>query len=75
MTAGFRRRELEWRRAHGEVLRAFAGQWVVLEGEEIVAHGDDPATLAAAARVRGIQVPYIFYVEPTRDKDVVRMGL
>jgi len=46
----------------------------VLEGEEIVAHGDDPLQVVAEARAKGIQVPYIFSVEDT-DENVVRMGL
>ena len=59
---GHRTRELEWRRTHGEVLRNFAGQWVVLEGEEIVTHGKDPQQVVVEARAKGIRVPYIFYV-------------
>jgi Family of unknown function (DUF5678) len=63
---GHRTRELEWRRTHREVLRNFAGQWVVLEGEEIVTHGKDPQQVVIEARAKGIQVPYIFHVgEPT----------
>ena len=64
--SGHRTRELEWRRTHREVLRNFAGQWVVLEGEEIVAHGKDPQQVVVEARAKGIRVPYIFYVgKPT----------
>lgn len=74
ITSGHRSRELEWCRTHKEVLLQFAGQWVVLEGEEIVAHGDDPLQVVAEARSKGVQVPYIFYVEGT-DENVVRMGL
>jgi len=62
----FRERENEWRRTHGDVLRAYAGQWLVLEGEQIVAHGDDPVPLVARAREHGIRSPYVFYVEPPR---------
>jgi hypothetical protein len=48
------------------VLRSFAGQWVVLEGEAIVAHGKDPQQVVVEARAKGIRVPYIFYVgQPT----------
>ena len=66
-TTGHRNQELEWRRTHREVLRNFAGQWVVLEGEEIVTHGEDPQQLVAQARAKGIRVPYIFYVgKPTK---------
>jgi hypothetical protein len=55
-------------------LRQFARQWVVLEGEEIVAHGDDPLQVVAEARAKGIHVPYVFYVEDP-DEKVVKMGL
>jgi Family of unknown function (DUF5678) len=72
--SGHRSRELEWCRTHTEVLRQFAGQWIVLEGEEIVAHRDDPLQVVAEARAKGIRVPYIFYVEDTNE-NVVRMGL
>jgi len=68
----FRERETEWRRTHGDVLRAYAGQWLVLEGERIVAHGDDPAPLVARAREHGIRSPY---VEPPRAPGIVKMGL
>ena len=57
-----RTRELEWRRAHREVLCNFVGQWVVLEGEEIVTHGKDPQQVVVEARAKGIRIPYIFYV-------------
>jgi hypothetical protein len=60
--AGYRTRELEWRHAHREVLRNFVGQWVVLEGEEIVTHGKDPQQVVVDARAKGIRIPYIFYV-------------
>lgn len=72
--SGHRRRELEWRRTHGERLRAFSGQWIVLEGEEIIAYGRDPVELVSEARRRGIRVPYIFFVE-TQTEETVRMGL
>lgn len=72
--SGYRSRELEWRRTHGELLRTFAGQWVVLDGEEITAHGLDPEKVVAEARAKGIRLPYIFYVE-AQSEDVVRMGL
>jgi hypothetical protein len=39
-----RNRELAWRRAHQDELQGrFAGQWVVLEGEEVVAASEDAA--------------------------------
>lgn len=70
----YRTKELEWRRTHGEDLQTFAGEWIVLKGEEIVAHGSDPVQIATEARARRIRVPYIFYVE-VLDEGVVRIGL
>ncbi len=70
----FRRREDDWCRTHGDDLLAYAGQWIVLEGEEIIAHGGDPTELVRQARARGIASPYLFYVEPSRP-GVVKIGL
>ncbi|MBI3799406.1 MAG: hypothetical protein HY268_20870 [Deltaproteobacteria bacterium] len=70
----YRGHEQEWRRTHREILQTFAGEWVVLEGEKIVAHGGDPVQVVAEARTQGVKVPYLFYVEAA-DRDVVRIGL
>ncbi len=69
-----RSRELAWRRAHEHELLALAGEWVIVEGEELIAHGHDPGRLVAEARARGIQVPYVFFVEPSGE-NTVRLGL
>ena len=71
---GHRSREMEWRQTHSEELRQLAGQWVVLEGEEIVSHGADAVQVFQDARARGITVPYIFFVDDTSE-EVIRMGL
>lgn len=47
---------------------------MIVEGEELVAHGPDPAAIVATARTRGIRVPYLFFVEPA-DEGVVKLGL
>jgi len=70
----FRERELEWRSTHVETLRQFENEWVVLEGEEIIAHGSDAAQVIREAKSRGIKTPYIFFVEQESD-DFVRIGL
>lgn len=74
VASGHRSRELEWARTHKEVLRQFAGQWVVLEGEELVTHGNNPLQVVTEARAKGVQVPYIFRVEIAAENEV-RMGL
>ncbi|MCP4657937.1 MAG: hypothetical protein GY856_21220 [bacterium] len=74
LSAPHRERELAWCRHHEEELDAYLGQWVVLEGEEIMAHGQNAAIVVEQARERGIEIPYIFYVEEFKP-DVVKMGL
>ncbi len=72
---GHRRVEQEWRRSHQDVLlNDYAGQWVVLEGEVIVAHGENPEQLVEVAREAGVEVPYVFFVDPPRP-GIVKMGL
>ena len=71
-----RRREDVWRRANREYLqKQFAGQWVVLEGEEIVAHSSDPTEAVVEARTKGVAAPFVFHVEPPRPPGVFRLGL
>jgi predicted DNA-binding antitoxin AbrB/MazE fold protein len=69
-----RSREIAWRRAHEQELRALAGQWVILEGEELIANGPDPRALVVAARAKGVHVPYLFLVEDAGD-NAVKFGL
>jgi hypothetical protein len=71
---GLRHRELEWKQTHSAELRRYENQWVVLEGEEIVAHDCNAAQAIRQAKSRGIRTPYIFFVEPESD-DSVRIGL
>jgi hypothetical protein len=71
----YRQQEYEWRRSHQKYLRTFTNQWIVLEGEEIVGHGEDPVQLVKQAREKGIDRPYVFYVEPPRPERVVKIGL
>ena len=70
----FRHRELEWRRTHSAELTPYENQWVVLEGEEIIAHDSDASQAIRQAKSRGIRTPYIFFVEPESDNSV-RIGL
>jgi tRNA A-37 threonylcarbamoyl transferase component Bud32 len=47
---------------------------VIVEGEQLISHGQDPARLVDEARARGIRVPYIFFVEPSAE-NTVKLGL
>jgi hypothetical protein len=70
----FRERELAWRRAHPEAFADHENEWVVLESEEIIAHGTDASVVIREAKARGIRTPYIFFVEAKSDNSV-RIGL
>ena len=71
-----RAREVAWRRANTEELRLrFLGQWIVLEGTEIIANGPDPAVVVETARQRGIRSPYVFRVETAKAPRTSSLGL
>ena len=69
-----RNRELEWRRTHSETLIQYQNEWVVLEEEEIIAHGPDAAQVIGEAKARGIGRPYVFFVEK-QNENVITIGL
>ena len=71
---GHRSRELAFQEAHPEALRPLAGQWVVLEGETVVAHGNEPVRVVSEARSKGVRIPYVFFVEEAKE-DVAWIGL
>lgn len=69
-----RQLELQWRRTHKEVLRGYLGQWVVLQGERILASGPSLAEAVKQAREMGVRVPYVFRVEDL-DENIATIGL
>ncbi len=40
----------------------FVGEWVVLEGEQVVASGSDPKRLYEDVRAQGISSPFLIFV-------------
>jgi hypothetical protein len=72
--AARRARERRWRESHAGELRRLQGQWVVVEGEDLIAHGPDAREVVAAARAKGVKLPYLFFVEPLPE-GVLRFGL
>ena len=49
-----RSREMAWLAQHQA---EYAGQWVALEGDELLAHGDDLLQVAAEAKAKGEENP------------------
>lgn len=53
--------EMRWLREHG---REYAGRWVVLDADRLVASGVEAKPLLEEARRQGIEVPFLARVEP-----------
>lgn len=70
-----RQREFEWIETHADEMRRLAGEWVVIEGDRLVAHGKNAAPVFATAKRKGITVPFVFYVEPPTAEGTVHFGL
>ena len=43
---------------------AYAGQWVAVEGDRLVAAGDDPMKVFTAAKEEGIGIPFVVHMLP-----------
>lgn len=51
-----RTREMRWLKDHG---RQYAGQWVALDGDRLIAHGADAKAVFAAAKADGAFMPLV----------------
>lgn len=69
-----RERELGWLTSHRDELINMAGEWVVIEGSALVAHGADYVRVVAEARSLGVRIPFAIRV-PEAQSGVVMMGL
>ena len=56
-----RARELRWIR---ENRVRYAGKWVALEGDRVIAVDDDGMTVFTAAKNAGIARPFVVHLEP-----------
>ena len=55
-------RELQWLKEHRE---EYAGQWVALDGDRLLAHGPDAREVYDKARSLGVRVPAVVRIEPS----------
>ncbi len=53
-------REMKWLAQHA---REYAGQWVALDGDRLIAHGADHQKVFAAAKASGVYLPLVTRVE------------
>jgi hypothetical protein len=56
-------------------LEAYAGEWVVLQDERVIADGPDLPQIVQTARSRGIPRPRVLFVERSRARHAVKLGL
>ena len=56
-----------------EQARKYAGQWVALDGDQVVAAGPRPKDVLAEAEIRGYNDPVLHYF-PLRDPDTTLWG-
>ncbi len=74
-TALSRRKELEWLSSNARELSSYEGQWIALEGTEIVAWGSDEVEVEMRAREKGIKVPLLVRIPPKNDIPFVGSNL
>ena len=70
-----RRKELEWLSSNARELSSYEGQWIALEGTEIVAWGSDEVEVEMRAREKGIKVPLLVRIPPKNDIPFVGSNL
>ena len=51
--------EQDWLSAHGQ---EYSGQWVALNGEELLSHGSDARGVRDEARAKGVQTPLMVHI-------------
>ncbi len=54
-----RPREMSWIAEHW---REYPGQWVLLDGDRLIAHGDDPLPFKEKVLAEGIEIPFVAHL-------------
>lgn len=69
-------REIEnnWMIDHKEEMKQYVGQWVVIEGEEVISSDINPFDAVVEAKNKGVKIPYIIFID-SDDPGTVKMGL
>lgn len=62
-TAEMRSAEMKWLAEHEA---EYAGQWVALDGDRLLAYGNDPKQLFVEARAMGVENPFVVHAEDPR---------
>ena len=60
-----RESEVRWLQAHAHRLQVeMPGHWIILEGEDLVAHGVDFFAALEEARRKGVEIPFVERIPP-----------
>ncbi|HEX5085650.1 MAG TPA: DUF5678 domain-containing protein [Blastocatellia bacterium] len=55
-----REKEMQWLNEHEA---EYAGQWLALDGDRLLSHGEDPHKARAEARAMGVETPFVVFAE------------
>ena len=70
-----RRKEVEWLSSSATDLSSYEGQWIAIEGSEILAWGSDEVEVEMRAREKGIKVPFLVRIPSKNDIPFVGSNL
>jgi len=59
--------EMAWLVRNAEELSQYKGEWLLIQGEQLLVHNHDFAAVRAAVRERQLNSPFVYYV-PTDDE-------
>ncbi len=63
--ASLRERETRWLRDNmAEVIRRYAGRWIAIEGDEVIAEAEGEVRADESARDKGIRYPFVVRIPP-----------
>ena len=65
--ATFRSQEMDWIESHLEELRQLEGNWIVVEGDQLIAYGYNRSEVVKQAKEKGIAIPFIFFIPHPQD--------
>lgn len=62
-----------WTEDHAGELEQYRGEWILVDGSGVLAHGEKHADVSAVADRKGIKIPFIIRVP--EDAEAIFMGL
>jgi hypothetical protein len=70
-TAGTMSIEMEWLTTNAKELSEFKGEWLLIEGRELIAHSKDFNEIRQAVEARGITAPFLYYVSTSEEANFI----